>query len=555
LVLKVRGGLRKQLRRARSVRGAALGTLGILLFGLWFASLLVPTFLQPSRPADPEDIELGVTLGGLVLGLLAVTGALSSAGLYLPREEIERLFSAPIARSDLVRYRLAIGVLRGLFGGAVLGFVTLRRLPSGLFGFAGVMLAVQTLPLVAQTVSLLSGALERRLAERLARARKVLLLLVLLLGLPILILALTGLEPRELPIVGKLLAALGAESEAWREHPVMRVLRGLFAPWAHTIGARSWAEFAPWFGLCALLWLALFELAARLPIDFRELSLDGAARIAARFARLRRGGGAAAAQAELGRGWRVPWLFGRGPFGAVAWRKSAAIVRKAKGAAWLAAIVLALLVALSAVQRVQPMRGFEAWPELFMLLLGTAYLCGGLRFDFRQELERMEEIKAWPLQPWHLFLAMILPEVALVSILLGAALATRLAILGVDHPLQVLLLCALPLFVLAYAAIDNAAWLLFPVRVVAGQDGALQNAGRGMTMMLVRSLVLALALGLAAGAGLLVWKAGEMLSASDVPRWVAAGACAWGVLLLMDVAALLLGGWVLRRFDVARDRG
>ena len=29
----------------------------------------------------------------------------------------------------------------------------------------------------------------------------------------------------------------------------------------------------------------------------------------------------------------------------------------------------------------------------------------------------------------------------------------------------------------------------------------------------------------------------------------------WGALVLADVGLLFLGGWFLRRFDVARDRG
>src|SRR6185295_14273765 len=66
---------------------------------------------------------------GLVLVLLTLATALSNRGLYLPRSEIERLFSAPLARADLVRYRLVAGGMRSLVGGLVLGAFSARRMP------------------------------------------------------------------------------------------------------------------------------------------------------------------------------------------------------------------------------------------------------------------------------------------------------------------------------------------------------------------------------------------------------------------------------------------
>ena len=47
--------------------------------------------------------------------------------------------------------------------------------------------------------------------------------------------------------------------------------------------------------------------------------------------------------------------------------------------------------------------------------VGTLYLCAGLRFDFREDLDAMESLKAWPVRPWRVFLATLLPEVVLVS--------------------------------------------------------------------------------------------------------------------------------------------
>src|SRR5690606_35530425 len=70
-------------------------------------------------------------------------------------------------------------------------------------------------------------------------------------------------------------------------------------------------------------------------------------------------------------------------------------------------------------------------------LMGTAYLCAGLKFDFRGRLEQMDLVKVWPLPPWRIFLATILPEAALVSGVLVVAVLARAAWIGVYHPMLV----------------------------------------------------------------------------------------------------------------------
>ena len=45
----------------------------------------------------------------------------------------------------------------------------------------------------------------------------------------------------------------------------------------------------------------------------------------------------------------------------------------------------------------------------------------GLRFDFREELDRMATLRAWPLAPWRIFLFVVLPQAMLVSILVAIA--------------------------------------------------------------------------------------------------------------------------------------
>jgi PAS domain S-box-containing protein len=106
-------------------------------------------------------------------------------------------------------------------------------------------------------------------------------------------------------------------------------------------------------------------------------------------------------------------------------------------------------------------------------------------------------VRSWPIAPWKVFLATLLPETLLVSVMITLGVA-GVAIYRQDpDPRLALLVAVVPLAVLVWTSIDNATFLFAPVRTNAAQDGALQNAGRAMMLMLMRMIGLALALGLA----------------------------------------------------------
>ena len=183
------------------------------------------------------------------------------------------------------------------------------------------------------------------------------------------------------------------------------------------------------------------------------------------------------------------------------------------------------------------------------------YLAGGLRFDFRDELDRMETIKAWPVAPWRLFLAMLAPQVLLISVLVAVAVLVRSALAGVLEPIALAAISAVPLLVFAWVALDNAVFLLVPVRMVPGQEGALQNAGRSILLLFLRFSMLAL---VAAVAGAAAVGTFLLLQTLDLGSRAAAGGAfgaAWLAMLLLDTLLVGFGSWTLRRFDVARDRG
>jgi hypothetical protein len=552
LRLKLRGLLRRQWRRLRTPRGFLLTLVGAAAFASWIGSLTLSS-LRPAAPLVGVGGELRVRAFGAMLVVISLSTALTNRGLYLPKSEIERLFSAPLSRAQLVRYRLLASGLRSLVGGIVLGLFGAQRMPEPALAFAGILLSTQTLSVVTQLVAILLGGLERRAAGVLRSLGSV-LLFTSLAGTGMLVVALAAHRSvAGVPFFGPLAEPfLDGRSDPFG-HPLLAAVTVPLVPWARLIASDSAQVFALWFTLCLGLHVLFGELCARLPIDFRELSLATSARGAGR---VRLGGGVATLRADSAAArWRIPWLFGRGPAGAIAWRKSAGMARKAKGGFWVALGALAFIVFLAHLMagRSGPERTLGT--PLMIATLGTIYLCSGLRFDFREELERMDVIRAWPIHPARVFLATLLPEVVLVTLLLaGTVLVEALLSRGLSvEPLGVVL--GLPSLVFAWVAMDNLVFLFAPVRLVPGQDGFVQNAGRRMIQMM---LLLALAV-LLGGLGLLAETGAGALAESlgAAPEFVLAAQFASVLLVFLagDVLLVLLGGIVLRRFDVARDRG
>ncbi|MSR61454.1 MAG: hypothetical protein EXS08_03255 [Planctomycetes bacterium] len=556
LALKLRGALRRQWRRMRTPKGFVLTLIGTAAFVIWIGYLSFWSHARAEPPLTPMAAELRTRAFAGMLVVFSLSNALSNRGLFLPKAEIERLFSAPVSRADLVRYRLLSNGLRSLLGGLVLGLYGARRMPGPVWAFLGILLAMQTLPVVNQFVAIVLAGLGPKTAQRLKRAGSFLLTAFLLL-LAAVAYALVSRRPMaELPLVGAWLAPSFAPDADPFAHPLLELVTWPLAPWARMIRAETLGAFLPWFLGCLAVHVLLVELCARVPIDFRELSLATSVRAAARVARLRRGGGVAATRASTSAAlWRIPWFFGRGPLGAIAWRKSAGMARKAKGAFWVALVALLFITILVSVM----LDGAEEGPALLapalIGVLGTVYLCSGLRFDFREELERMDVIRSWPLAPARVFLATILPEVVLVAVLVaGTVLLAGALSQGLTTQVVLVALCV-PFAVFTWVGLDNLVFLVAPVRFVPGQDGFVQNAGRRMIQMALLT-ALAVVFGSAGGAGFV--GAGWVAGALGAPESVALVASFIGLALLLgagDALLVRLGGFALRRFDVARDRG
>jgi len=542
--------LRKQRRRLKTPAGVLLAVVGLIAIGSWMTAIVMPGFRGGASSGGVGQMPFGAGL--MMFTVLTISSALGHRGLFMPASEIELLLAAPVSRSQLIRYRLLAALGRSIFGALVLSALATRRAPVGSFGFAGTFVTVMTLPILGQAVSLAAGDAENRLATRLARFPYRWVNLAIVIGL---IAGAASLTASSRPD-GSLFGAGTNFFDFVFDRPLVRAILLPFTPWSAMISAESAATFWPWFAFCASFALVGFELVARCPVDFRELSLATSADVARRLNRMRRGtaGASSISAPKHSAGWRVPWLFGRGPFGAMCWRKSASILRKARSSLTTGLVIIGF-VTLASILLAQHGRWHALGGTAWIIGLGTPYLCGALRFDFREDLDAMNVIKAWPIAPWRVFVATLAPEVALVSALIIAAICARMAFTR-DVPIALApCLLAVPLIVMAWASIDNAAFLFAPVRLAPGQDSLLQNAGRALLLLMLRVVVLGF---VGSVVGVAVWLAFELQSRLELTdNTVAMLAAVPGLAVLLGevVALVFVGGWMLRRFDVSRDRG
>ena len=234
----------------------------------------------------------------------------------------------------------------------------------------------------------------------------------------------------------------------------------------------------------------------------------------------------------------------------MAWIKLASILRKTRGTLTVSILIITLLTVASILLFDEGGIEDTIQGALLLALFGTIYLCAGLRFDFRSDLDRMEAIKSWPISASRAFLANLLPEVVLVSFMLALALVLRIVVTGGFHPALFAVFAGIPLVALSWIALDNAVFLFAPVRNVAGQEGMLQHMGRSMMLVFLRLFLAGSVAAISGGLGAGVWFATESMAHPIRVALVAVVVCA--VLMIVNWGLVMVGGVALRRFDVSR---
>jgi hypothetical protein len=181
--------------------------------------------------------------------------------------------------------------------------------------------------------------------------------------------------------------------------------------------------------------------------------------------------------------------------------------------------------------------GMIAWLSIVLSML--------MPYDFRGDIDLMEELKGLPIKPTRLALGQLLTPTLLASF--AQALTMLIVIIGIGGFNLVsgsFLAFLLPVNFLFYA-VENLLFLWFPSRVVAGSFDVMA-VGRQVLFMLAKVFGLSIGVGVATIIGLGVY---FLLGRNAV----AAIGTAWVVMVAVALATLPLVGLAFVKFDVSRD--
>ena len=260
-----------------------------------------------------------------------------------------------------------------------------------------------------------------------------------------------------------------------------------------------------------------------------------------RWIRARRSGLLWGAQPVVVRSFRPPPVIGGS--GPIAWRQLLAALRTSSRAllVFMAAAMLAgpLLVVAAA--------DISMWSRIgFVFFVAVYILPRTLVFDFRSDLECMENFKALPLRPWKLAVGQLAAPVIFTSLvellLLGSA---AIFLDGAQRTIVISMVAyVVPFNVLLYG-IENTLFLLFPTPLVPVGRVDFDFLGRTMVEFAVKTTLLISGCGLAAYAGMLVLNATER-------SWSAFALVAWFSLLVIALLTVPVLSWAFARFNVSR---
>ncbi|MEN0060676.1 MAG: putative ABC exporter domain-containing protein [Myxococcota bacterium] len=521
LELRVGAAVRSSIARLRRPSGWVVLLFVLPLWGGALVSHLQESSLRGFYVGTLDDIGPAVMALGW-LAMLVLRGGGEQIG-FLPAE-VDQLFAAPLTPSQLIRYKLALLSVTWFVMGLLIGPM------ASLYSrhFLGGMLAVWLLFPALQLTSMITALV----LERQHRPWTNLALLAALLGLCALAF---GASPEAVSKVGDVLAGV-------EQNVVGQVLLAPFAAASTLFVSESITEL---LGATALLTVAnLTQAGVVLALGRRtwfEQAASGAAQRTSMVEQYRSGG-----LGMAGGLWRVsvPRLPRLGGVGPVAWRRLLELARRPLVLLGLGGPVLmslAVVVGLTTFSEVHP-------DAIFMMAMLAPLWClwiipSNLRFDFRSDLDRMDQLLALPIAPMAVVIGQILPVAVLF------VLSSWVAILGLlawkpEHAFWCLALgLALPPVTVFSLAIENWLFLLLPVRIETG-EAALGSVGRNLIGVFGAYAINLLVVGVGVG---FAWVVG-LLSGS---RLLGAGLGALG----MSIAALIvlwLAARQFRAFDPSR---
>jgi hypothetical protein len=545
--LQTWGWLRFLGRSLRTVKGALLALVGLVVFVTWLA----PVVLAPrtAAAANPDTIRRWGPVGLLVYCLLNVLVSSGERAVYFAPAEVNFLFAGPFGRRQLLAYKIIFSFLVGVPTTLFLTLVFQIHAAWFVAAYVGLLLAFLFMQLFALSVNLLATAIGARFYTR---ARRVVLAVLIVGGVAVLFQL--GGSPADWNL--QVFLERAEQTTAWKivSRPLSWFIEAFLAE-------RLWPDLVQYaalgLGVNALMVLLVFAL----DTNYLEAAAASSARLYALRERVRRGEtvgmGASGGKPRL-RLPSLPWLGGVGP---IFWRQLTTALR-GLGRLALRLGVIGLVLIGPAIAGVQDSSDREVLVGTTgsMVLFMTVFLTALVPFDFRGDVDRLDVLKALPIGTWSLTVGQLLTPVVVLTLVQWTVLAVAGRLLGSLGPLLLAFAVFAPPFNFLLFGLENLLFLLFPSRLLVTTPGDFQAMGRNVLFILGKMLGLTIVGLLAFLLGGLTYllvrqaqEAGQLAIALPALDLVCGLVVAWLVLAACAVALVPLVAWAFTKFDVARD--
>jgi hypothetical protein len=529
LRLNFRATLRRMLRGVRTPRGLTFLLLSLLCIVAWGGSALFRAMAMPRT--DPQTFRIFAPMAMLVFCVGNLVTSVSENAVAFTAAEVDFLFPGPFSRRDLLRFKIIKTAIGTIFTALILSIVLLRYCAFWFACLVGIWLAVQFMQLFSMAVVMIGQTMGERMYSAARRG--------LLLG--VVALAIIAAAPA---LASALHQGPAEFARQVRATTAGKVLLGPFVVFARAITAQSWyPQLVGWGSAALLIDLAMFTLVVGLDANYLAAADAASQRRYERMQRLRRGGaGAMSSPRQANLHVRpLPWLGGAGP---IAWRQLVSALRSSRRL-----LILLLIIAASVSMVVLKNRGqgdsmasafvgVAVWMNLFFVAM--------LKFDFRDELDRLDMLRSLPLRPFSVaageLVAPVLVLTLLQALLLGAVVIANPS----AWPLVLAAAAFAVPFNLLLVGIENLLFLMYPLRAAGLIAGDMQLFGRQMVVFLCKFLLLFIALGIAAAVGTIGYILGRQ-------SWPAFGVVAWGALCGVALGTIPLVARAYLRFDPSMD--
>lgn len=513
------GRVRHGMRSLRSPKRLALVLLGLTLVGFFVAASM-----QGDRGANPafRDGRSDLMISLMLTFFLATTAlaAVANGVMAFSPAEVQFLFPGPVGRKALVASQLISTAAKALSGAIIFSLVLNPGDSSAWRVIAGYFLVFCTLGLLGVAVDL--RHMQLLPAQRKRRA--------LLLGIG-----------AALILAGVVAATLAEDGK-----PSLQMLRHALWPgrlFAGILVASETSVALMHLGGTLALALVLGALCLTGDHAVRAGALATSDRVRVMLERMGKGGPIPETVKERTSGKLLPMLPRWGGAGVHVWRQLSALRRRRKSFILMLFVVL-IAVTTSALAGSRPRPEVGAMVAIVMLaIMGPFYV----QCDFRADHDALAWLRSLPTSATTLAAGQLLASTFVLTALQLLLGGWGVFVAEPSHlPIWAFALLALPALNMVVLAVENAAWLIYPVRLdySKGPPGALEII-RLYGVFIAKAVVLVVVLGMAVLPG-----AGVGWATGMVPAGLATGFVA----LHLEVALLVvIVGRLFRWVDPSRD--